>query len=196
MIDQSTFTTAQLSRFLATPGVTWRHDVDYDMPCAMMMAAFERVTRVQATYYVRLRAPEYNVFDPIVAQMVEWIALSGHRIGIHVDLGLPRDATIGQDELDERVEADYLMLRSALPMVERAVSFHAPPHHVLWRTVRGFDHAMSLEWRGRYVADSRGRFPVWPESFDGPLQANLHPEWWFLPLDRRDALHEREMKAP
>lgn len=168
-------------------GVRFRHDVDYDPVCALEMAELEADCGVHADYYIRIRGP-YNPFSDDLQQILHTILLLGHRLGVHVDLGLPRDAETPEWLLERATTRDYRLLSSEYP-VDRIVSFHAPPRSVYWRHVPGYTHALTIRWKDRTVTDSRGIWHGDPEAMiaDGGLVSlNLHPEWWMWPQDKAD----------
>ena len=76
---------------LDRPEVHWRHDVDYDPACALLMAELERDCHIRSTFYVMARGP-YNPFSLELRKILYGILACGHSLGLHVDLGLPRDA--------------------------------------------------------------------------------------------------------
>lgn len=182
-------------------GVVWRHDVDYVPVCAALMAAEEAKHGIHSTYYVRLRGP-YNPFEWETNRALRSISEHGHRIGLHFDTGLARDATIDDRALYEiglRVDRDYHALTETIPELYPTVSWHAPPHQLRWRLLcNGFHVADGPDWEGHYIADSRGVWRENPESrFAGErLQINIHPEWYFLEEPHRGRLHARETIAP
>ena len=174
----------------------FRHDVDYDLGCARKMAMFESELGISSVYYLRSRAEEYRPGDPEFNDTVGTILAAGHSIGIHVDLGLPRDATVSIGHIEscahEQLKELGLELGDSPPL-----SFHAPPQDALWRMVPGYRHAMLASWAGRYIADSRGVFRSSPiRIITGVWQVNLHPEWWFLPALLADTMRSREAVKP
>lgn len=180
-VDQD-FSLERLERLLRTDtDVDWRHDVDFDPDCALKMAQFERRLGVQSTYYVMARSESYNPFAPKTRQTFLEIAGCGHMLGLHVDLELGRAAKVTTQTMVDHCVEDRALLARVLPVID-AVSFHAPPRDVYWRDVPGFEHALSPEWEGRYIADSRGVWRESPEEFlakEGPIQVNLHPCWYW-----------------
>lgn len=196
--DALTFTLDRLAGLLEASHekVFWRHDVDYDLGCAVKMAEFEAEHGVTSTYYIRAHAQEYRPSDPAYAEALVQISSFGHQLAAHVDLKLPREAMVS--ELWMRAAC---IRQSALLGFDpqRLVSFHAPPHDALWRDVQTFTHAMGPAWKDRYVADSRGVFRRSPEealATGESVQINLHPEWWFLPEAEADRMRVREMANP
>lgn len=182
--------------------IALRHDVDYDPLCAEYMAELEHGHGVRSTFYFMVRGP-YNVFGFDCDRIIRRITSLGHSVGVHVDLNLPRDAQPPDWLIEKTATAQYRLLNVGYPWIERKVSFHAPPHAVAWRHVAGFDHALSPQWRGLYLADSRGVWRENPEDFIESLlrdghrpQLNLHPEWWFWPVEKADEWRQIEAAKP
>jgi hypothetical protein len=169
---------------LDQPGIRWRHDVDYDPACALLMAEAEQTAGITAVYCIRVRGP-YNPFSSDLAEILHGIVRCGHRLGVHVDLGLPRDADTSDGLLAEATWRDYRLL-AAEYLVDRFVSFHAPPKTIYGRRVDGFAHAFEGDWPARTVSDARGvwlRDPVELLTSPFPVAVLLHPEWWFWPAE-------------
>lgn len=179
---------------LDRPGVFWRHDVDHDLACAVQMARREQRAGITATYYLRTEAPDYDCGGREFERAVEQLLACGHRLGTHVELGLPREARV-EDFLLE-IACENQTAKLARWPVERRVSLHRPGPDLLWREIEGYQHALDPSWRGRYVSDSRRRFRHFPEAVlrsPGAIQINLHPCWWFLSraeARRLEAQHE------
>jgi len=198
-VAKQDFSIKRLRTLLSTDAnVEWRHDVDFDPECALKMAWLERELGVQSTYYVMARSEFYNPFAALTCKVFLQIHDCGHQLGLHVDLGLPRKAKVSTNRMVQACLDDRDLLRLVLP-VSNAVAFHAPPRDIMGRDIPGFEHAMGSEWVGKYIGDSRG---VWKESPEkrladgGPLQVNLHPEWWMWPVDVAASIRERELAAP
>lgn len=187
------FSKDRLQTLLTHPRAVIRHDVDYDPACAVKMAEFECGLDVRSVYYVR----PLECYQNNKAWSFQEIFWYGHELGVHADLCLPREAHVSDKLLRTVAEGTFQMLLDVLP-VSRRVSFHAPPIDVYWRSVEGFDHALKPEWRGRYVADSRGVFRLQPEeNLDkGVVQLNLHPEWWFWDQETADMWRQVEAAKP
>lgn len=196
--QQELFTLARLFDLWALdrPGVLWRHDVDNHLALARKMAVLERNIGIKATYYVHADTSQYVEQGDAFAKTVEAILKCGHDLGTHVDLGLPRDAEISDEQLRTAclIQSETL---SRWPVGNR-VSLHRPPEQTVWRNIRGFDHALGMTWCARYASDSRGRFRTSPEwllhHYTDEVQINLHPCWWLLPPAKANALR-REHEA-
>ena len=198
--QDTNFSLERLERLLKTgTKVEWRHDVDFDPDAALQMAHLEHKHGVQSTYYVMCQSESYNALAPNVMQTFKTIIGYGHQLGIHVDLRLGRSAKVQSSVMRKACERDARIFRAAGYEMTRRVSFHAPPLDVLWRDVRGFEHALGPQWEGRYVADSRGVFRQSPEDAlkrGGAVTLNLHPEWWFWPLSVAEYSRKIEAEKP
>ena len=64
-----------------------RHDVDITPWAALALAELEHAEGVATTYYFRLHAPFYNLFEPAVLDVVHRIAALGHEVGLHHEPG-------------------------------------------------------------------------------------------------------------
>lgn len=183
--------------------VVWRHDVDCDLAAAVTLAAIEAEEGVSSTYYLWGRSPFYNLFGPEGQLAVHSLLELGHRLGLHVDLRLPRDADVSDDQLIDALECDYALAFEAYGDVwQGGFSVHKPPTAALWRDVTGVEYAYATDWREHYLSDSR-RIPIsldvvrdWIEK-GRHLQVNLHPEHWAYPdgdwMAAREARHRRAL---
>jgi hypothetical protein len=167
------------------PHVLWRHDVDYSVHRALVLARLEAELGVRATYFVTLHSDLYNVFEPAVHGRLREIAGLGHWIGLHFDAGFSAGGG-----LDERAAWERRVLSEALEVPVRAVSLHNPSVS----GTEGFDaeelggmvHAGARSVRDRYayVSDSNGywRFDRLPDVLAAGAHERLHvlthPEWW------------------
>lgn len=195
------FTLERLDRLYATrEDVTWRHDVDFDPDAALRMAEFEAERRVRSTFYVMARSEFYNPFAKATRGILRRIRTLGHQIGMHVDLEQPRTAPVTTETMRVTCRWDRELFDSGGVYVSDRVSFHAPPRSIYWRDVPGFDHALAGRWRDRCLSDSRGVWREEPEAFlqrvEGPVQLNLHPEWWFWPPEVADQARAVEALKP
>ena len=68
------------------PFVVLRHDIDMSLRPALEIARIEYEQGVQATYFVLLRSPFYNVFSRSNAEIMSQIHHYGHQIATHIDL--------------------------------------------------------------------------------------------------------------
>jgi hypothetical protein len=167
------------------PHVLWRHDVDYSMHRAVVLARLEAERGVRATYFVTLHSDLYNMLEPAVHDRVREIAALGHWIGLHFDAGFQAGGT-----LDERAAWEGRVLSEALDVPVRAVSLHNPSvsgtEAFDAEVLGGMVHAGARSVRDRYayVSDSNGywRFDRLPDVISAGAHERLHvlthPEWW------------------
>jgi hypothetical protein len=172
-----------------SPSLLWRHDIDMSVNRALALARLEEERGVTATYFVRLHAEYYNVFEWPVRDMIQDIAGCGHEIGLHFEAD-PGRAVTGEDMLEEGLENERAILEGLTQTPVRAVSFHDPETGGLLRFRRpvyaGMDNAYAYlgEAGYVYVSDSNGywRFRRLPDALAENVGHNVHvlthPEWW------------------
>lgn len=201
------FTLEHLAELLAAgkegAGVVWRHDVDCDLAAAVTVAAVEAEEGVTSTFYLWARSPFYNLFGPEGQLTIHTLTELGHRLGLHVDLALPRDADVSDDQLIDALETDYSLAFEVYGDVwNGGFSVHKPPTAALWRRIPGVEYAYDHIWDGFYFSDSRREMPehllaTLREPGRLPIQVNLHPEQWAYPegdwMVARDARHRRAL---
>lgn len=170
------------SRFLL-----WRHDVDYSLNRALVLAKLERQEGIKATYFINLHSEFYNVNEANQRSLVQNILALGHDLGLHFD-GAFYDVT-SEHDLDRLValEAEHLHILFGLRPV--AFSFHNPVAvHLACEAdyYGGLVNCYSKRFKSEiaYCSDSNGywrfrRLPdVLAEAKDPCLQVLTHPEWW------------------
>lgn len=198
----SDFTLERLREILVAGGnrVFWRHDVDCDLAAACFVAEIEHTLEIEATYYLWLRSPFYNLCGPEGERAVYELRELGHRLGLHVDLGVDRDFPVTPDEILDALEADYAIAFEAHGDVfDGGLSLHKPPHAALWQSVGGVEYAYDSIWQGFYRSDSRRELPADLDErladHGMPLQVSLHPEHWVYPegdwMAARELRHRR-----
>lgn len=183
------FSFARFGSIPESPCLLWRHDVDMSVHRALALARLEEDRGTLATYFVRLHAEYYNVFEWPIRAMIQKISKSGHEIGLHFEadpcLYLP-----DEDVLEEKLELERLILEDVAETSVKAVSFHDPDIGSLLRfrrkTYAGMENAYAYlrEAGFVYVSDSDGywRFRSLPdvlaENTDANVHVLTHPEWW------------------
>ena len=61
------------------------HDCDFFLEHALRLAHEEKDIGIKSTYFVRLGAREYNLFNPFYSNIVQEILSLGHDIGLHYE---------------------------------------------------------------------------------------------------------------
>lgn len=166
-----------------------RHDVDYSLEMALLLAETNAELGVQGTFCILLRSEIYNFLSPRSLDIVARIHDSGQQVGLHVRilLDLLRDDSL----LDARLRADFEFVRSNLPFVSPVFSWHNPTHEVLeryiqCRTKAGLLNTYSAEFFRdiAYYSDSNMRHSVDEimqlvgGSQTRAMQLVLHPLNW------------------
>lgn len=170
-----------------------RHDCDYELVSAGLMARIEAEMGVRSTYFVMTRSELYNVIAPQIKEIVRGIIGLGHKLGLHFD-ELPYRAH-SPEAVAEQVDRERAWLSQEFGVAIDAVSFHQPSARVLANEIRL--NCLNTYDRGdmaglHYLSDSnlrfRGKTPL--EHFASGehrlLHILLHPEWWTevaLPLE-------------
>jgi hypothetical protein len=179
-----------------------RHDVDFSLDAARMMAEQEMELGVRSTYFVLLRTEFYNLLSQAGQAALMRIAACGHTIGLHFDAAL-----YPQGGIEEATAKECGVLEQASNQPVTVVSFHRPTADRIGAADRlagrinaygpRFVKAMG------YCSDSRGNWhhgpPLEHPAFlaGKALQLLTHPIWWqapaLEPAERlRNFLAERE----
>ena len=158
-----------------------RHDVDFSLEKALQLAKIENRARVRSTYFIRLSAPFYNIFDPVNLEIIKEINNLGHRIGLHYEGDTTNKMTI------EREVSRQIQILQSYFKVENVVSFHRPSKFVLGKKFGKFVSTYQSEFfkKIKYLSDSKGSWREgcicqWLKSDSPPknLQVLLHSIWW------------------
>lgn len=180
--------------------VILRHDVDVDPDAARRFAEELRDARIRSTFFVRCRAPFYNLASPAVSAAIGEIAAAGHSIGLHWEGSGEAEASLARS-----VSADHALFARLLPagvVASPYVSLHRPSPAALGARldlplVSAYGPPFFGVDGAAYFSDSAARFD--PERLrallDDPswrtLQLLAHPEWWVIPGEtRKDVVRE------
>ncbi len=177
------------------PLIILRHDIDRSLSRALTMARMEKELGVRATYFVRVHAPTYNVFEYNTYRALQEIRSLGHEIGLHfeaVDFG-----HINGEAPLEVFQREKAVLETALNITVVSAAAHGehsrsgPGHNrdffqcftkeQVGIKYDAYDTAFTREMK--YISDSSG---IWREgcmcNHIGKyprLQILVHPCWWF-----------------
>lgn len=172
-----------------SPSVLWRHDVDKSVHRALALARLEEDRGATATYFIRLHAEYYNIFEWPIRAIIKEISKGGHAIGLHFEAD-PQVHLPDDDRLEEKLEFERAVLEELVETPVRTVSFHDPEAGDLLRfrqkTYAGMENAYAYlaEAGYVYVSDSDGywRFRSLPDVLAENIGSNIHvlthPEWW------------------
>ncbi len=167
--------------------VLWRHDCDYSLDRALVLAEAEQDEGISATYFVNAHSEFYSPFERSQADVIKRIIGLGHDIGLHFDAAFYAIENEAQLEVKVRHEAN--LLARGLGVSPAAFSFHNPSALHLGfeaETYGGLLNCYSKRFRTEvpYVSDSNGywRFrrlrDVLEKATDTCLQVLTHPGWW------------------
>jgi hypothetical protein len=183
------FTFTRFGSVSEPPCLLWRHDVDMSAHRGLALARLEEDRGTIATYFFRLHAEYYNVFEWPIGAIIQEISKRGHEIGLHFEAD-PRLDLHDEDLLEEKLELERVILEGVAETAVSAVSFHDPEVGNLLRFRRkayaGMENAYAYlgEAGFVYVSDSDGywRFRSLPdvlaENGDANVHVLTHPEWW------------------
>jgi hypothetical protein len=162
-----------------------RHDIDFDLDQAVLMAECEAKANVRATYFILLRTEMYNLFSDKGTQAVRRIAELGHDVGLHIDATL-YGAT--KTALVHAVRDEASILSAVVRNAVTVFSFHRPSPDILSDEIQveGLINAYNQRlfrdfW---YCSDSQGGWRhghplAHPALVEGKgIHLLTHPVWW------------------
>jgi len=164
------------------PFVVLRHDIDISLRPALEIARVEHEHGVQATYFVLLRSPFYNVLSRFSAEIMSQIHDYGHQIATHAD-------PAAYDNDCARALTEIEIFSKFYPYTNTEIaSFHSSYdlHHMPIDSFQQINNVYGHCVRGdvAYISDSTGRWryghPLESEAFNTrkPIQLLTHPIWW------------------
>lgn len=175
-----------------------RHDVDYSPLLALKLAKIESEEKVISSYFFRLKAPFYNVFDEQNLEIILKIVRMGHQVGLHFES--TNKKVRSTNDLIKEIKKQFTILEESID-INRIVSFHRPKYisnNILNKKIKGYISTYEPQFFQdvKYLSDSRG---VWKElcvcqwlktNKDQSYQILTHPIWWFKRnLDSNKHLH-------
>jgi hypothetical protein len=164
------------------PFVVLRHDIDLSLRPALEIARIEHEHGVQATYFVLLRSPFYNVFSRSSAEIMLQIHDYGHQIATHLDLAFYNNDWANALAEIEILSKCYPYINTELVTLHSSYDLHRMPIDEFQQ----LDNVYGSAVRGdvAYISDSTGRWryghPLESEAFHTrkPIQLLTHPVWW------------------
>jgi len=173
-----------------------RHDVDFDLECALEMAILERKMEVQANYFILSNSPYYNLKKEKYKRILFEISNLNHEIGLHYDAGISETVSF---------EKQLSVLQATTKKKISNYSQHNP-------TLNGFNKDNQIigikdifysnaEFNPVYLSDS---CMVPRSDFDKTIRNTenihllVHPEFWILETSNltefEDALLNKKSK--
>jgi hypothetical protein len=160
-----------------------RHDIDFSPQKALEMGRIECDLGIEATYFVLLTCPLYNVFYKPVREMLRELQSMGHTVGLHFSTHQYWNEEAPPDAVTERVREEQRALLGVVDEVSEAVSFHRPDE---WLFRRSFEDFIStyeerfftdVAYRGDSNQRWREQHPLSGELPE-KLQILTHPGLW------------------
>jgi hypothetical protein len=162
--------------------VILRHDIDYSVAKALEMAEIEHDLGVQATVFLMLGSPYYNLLDSDNLAAARRIARLGHEIGFHYDTDLIDEQDDTRLGLVLGEHAVFLSRAIGTPVT--SVAQHNPSVTRTRVRVPGFTDAYDDRYFKQiaYLSDSRRLFGS-PDPYrffeeHDRCQLLIHPLWW------------------
>jgi len=167
--------------------VLWRHDCDYSLNRAYVLALIEFEEGVESTFFLNPHCEFYNLFEVHQYKIIKDILDMGHHIGLHFDSMFYGE--INQNNLSESILKEADILENLLGVRPKAFSFHNPTDfHMECEEdfYGGLLNCYSKRFKTEvsYCSDSNGywRFQnlhdVLSQAADSSLQVLTHPGWW------------------
>jgi hypothetical protein len=161
-----------------TKNILIRHDIDFNIDCALKMAKLESDLNFQTNYFFLSESPYYNLDSRDVRMKIKYIQEFGHKIGLHYDDGIKKIKSFNnqKNKLQTSIEQEITVYSQHNPSIN---GFKSEKKHGI---VRDIFH-LNEEFKTTYLSDScmkpRNEFF---EAFETAKYIHLlvHPEFWIL----------------
>lgn len=181
---------ASFGETVDAPHVLWRHDIDFSVHQAAILAKIEEEEACKATYFVSLHSSFYNLFEVEIVSLVREIIACGHDLGLHFDAAAYPSETWTYEALVKWAGFEQSVLEQFFGVEVKSISFHNPDISnmldldcdSIGGMVNVYGKTIKTEYT--YVSDSNGywRFEPIPkiltEATSPKLHVLTHPAWW------------------
>lgn len=163
-----------------------RHDIDYCLESALVMAKLEHQLNVSASYYFLVDSDYYNIHSASAARIIAEIMNLGHEVCLHFDV-----ARYPQELHHEKLDFFASLLQNIAKQKITSVSYHNPSlvglsNLCLDNMYFGYmnTYASSFNQYFTYASDSLCRFRdkdifrKIANSEINNLHLLIHPIWW------------------
>jgi peptidoglycan/xylan/chitin deacetylase (PgdA/CDA1 family) len=166
--------------------VILRHDIDFDIGKAVILAELENSLGVCSTYFVLLTSSFYNVLASDSVRLIKRIHSLGHEIGLHFD-ETQYEITNDRVRFKECVDNEISIMQRALGITIRCLSMHRPSCFVLENDLEfeGLVNSYSKKFfqEFKYISDSRMNWrenivEIVPSKKYEKLHLLIHPFWY------------------
>lgn len=162
--------------------VLLRHDVDFSIELALLIAEFEFKHKIQSTYFFMCSSNMYNLFSKENIKIVKTIKNLGHKISLHFD------PTVHKSQKSFLIEKN--IFEKIFNVKLDIISIHRPNKFLLNKesSLFGISHTYQKKYFDElnYISDSAGKEVYKPlKNFLKKrnrigLQLLLHPIWWTI----------------
>ena len=167
--------------------ILWRHDVDFSLEQALLIAQIEAECGIKSTFFLHVHNEFYNLLDIFSLKIVRQIIALGHAIGLHFDAGYYQIDT--PDHVEHWLLFEKNILENIFSIHIAVFSFHNPDKNTSSfdkPTYSGMINTYSQFFKTTlpYCSDSNGYWryrklkAVLEDKTINQLQVLTHPDWW------------------
>tara|TARA_A100001015_G_C15001130_1_gene718546 strand:- start:1373 stop:2092 length:720 start_codon:yes stop_codon:yes gene_type:complete len=157
-----------------------RHDVDFSLEDALIIAKFEYKKKIRSNYFFLLSSPFYNILNYKDNLIVKKIKKLGHYVGVHFD------PSIYKINKSKALHKEMKIFNDTINVQSKVFSLHRPGKLIKYKfginLINTYDNKYFKKIK--YISDSGGSFKYsYPLDWlklnkDEPIQLLLHPIWW------------------
>ena len=156
-----------------------RHDIDFSLDSAKLIAKKENELKINSTYFFMLSSNMYNVFSDNSQKIIFDIKKLGHKISLHFDPSIYKEKNAGART---EIKTFQNLFKTQLDII----SVHRPGNFLKKNNemLGGCNHTYQDKYfkKIKYISDSGGKDVTNEVSKlildDEPLQLLIHPLWW------------------
>jgi len=156
-----------------------RHDIDFSLESAKLLAKKENELKIKSTYFFMLSSNLYNLFSDYSQNTIYEIKKLGHKISLHFNPSIYKKINAGA-RMEINTFQDLFKTQLDIISVHRPRNFLKKNNQMLG----GCNHTYQDKYfkKIKYISDSGGK-DVTNEVDkliidDKPLQLLIHPLWW------------------
>ena len=159
--------------------VLLRHDIDFSLKYALIIAKRENKKKIKATYFFMFSSNFYNLFSKHSQKIIFDIKKLGHKISLHFDPTAYNDINFGA-KLEIKTFEKLFKTKLDIISIHRPGSFLKQNNKKLCNCSHTYQDKFFKSIR--YVSDSGGKNII--KKIDKlildelPIQILIHPVWW------------------
>lgn len=165
--------------------VALRHDIDFDMNAALVMAKLEQELNIKSSYFFLLSNHNFNLLVPENVHIIREIKKLGHVVSLQFD-----PSNYAQEKELEMLEWEIKLFENIADTEIEIISFHRPSFSAMnsEKWLPNIEHTYLKKYteNAYYHSDSKGlwRFghPLETQAFleQKSMQLLIHPIWWIV----------------